>query len=272
MINRRPKLIATDLDGTIVPHDRPISDRTIDALSKANDLGIKIFFVTGRPPRWMVDIRETFNFGEAICCNGGMYYDLRNDEVLEEWLIQPKEMSETVARLRKAMPTVSFAIESTTHYHREKSYIPRWDVGMDSEGVNNIDDVIHKPSLKLLARLSNREMTSDEMLEIALNEVDDFVNVTHSAAQEDSLLEISAKGVSKGETLAKIAARYQLSADDSVTFGDNPNDFSMLTWASRSFAMSDGHCDGAKFAKALAPSSYDDGVAQIIEELLQLPE
>ena len=46
----------------------------------------------------------------------------------------------------------------------------------------------------------------------------------------------------------------------------------MLMWASRSYAMSDGHADGAKFAKAIAPSSHEDGVARVIEELLQLPE
>ena len=51
---KRPKLIATDLDGTIVPHMGPISDRTIAAFVKAHELGIEIFYITGRPPRWMV--------------------------------------------------------------------------------------------------------------------------------------------------------------------------------------------------------------------------
>ena len=70
MSERRPKLIATDLDGTIVPHNEGISHRTIAAFTKARDLGIEIFFVTGRPPRWMGDVREAFDFGTAICCNG----------------------------------------------------------------------------------------------------------------------------------------------------------------------------------------------------------
>ena len=68
-MSKRPKLIATDLDGTIVQHDGTISARTIAAFSKAHDLGVHIFFVTGRPPRWMNEIRDTFNFGEAICGN-----------------------------------------------------------------------------------------------------------------------------------------------------------------------------------------------------------
>ena len=88
----RPKLIATDLDGTICPHAAPISKRTIAALTSAHELGIKIFFVTGRPPRWMSQIKEAFNFGQAICSNGGQLWDLQAEKVLEEWRITPADL------------------------------------------------------------------------------------------------------------------------------------------------------------------------------------
>jgi Cof subfamily protein (haloacid dehalogenase superfamily) len=270
VINRRPKLIATDLDGTIVPHNTPISKRTIDAFLKAHEMGVEVFFVTGRPPRWMGEIKDAFGMGSAICCNGGMLYDLVNEKVLEEWLMQPDALRETVDKLRIAIPNISFAVESTSFFHREKAYIPRWDVGMDDVGVESIDEVIDKPALKLLARLSQQELTSDQMLEIALKEVSEIATVTHSDPQ-NSLLEISAFGVSKGETLARIAERMGITADECVSFGDNPNDFSMLQWCGRSYAMADGHVDGPKYAKDVAIAHGDDGVAIIIEQLLQLP-
>jgi Cof subfamily protein (haloacid dehalogenase superfamily) len=270
VINRRPKLIATDLDGTIVPHNTPISQRTIDAFLKAHEMGVEVFFVTGRPPRWMGEIKDAFGIGTAICCNGGMLYDLVNEKVLEEWLLQPDALKATVDRLRIAIPNISFAVESTTFFHRERAYIPRWDVGMDDVGVDSIDEVIDKPALKLLARLSQQELNSDQMLEIALKEVSDIVTVTHSDPH-NSLLEISAFGVSKGETLARMAERIGITADECVSFGDNPNDFSMLQWCGRSYAMADGHIDGPKHAKDVAIAHGDDGVAIIIEQLLQLP-
>ena len=83
-IATRPKLIATDLDGTIVARYGEISKRTIQAFRDAHALGIEIFFVTGRPPRWMPEIREAFGFGRAICGNGALLYDLLEDKVLEE--------------------------------------------------------------------------------------------------------------------------------------------------------------------------------------------
>ena len=109
------------------------------------------------------------------------------------------------------------------------------------------------------------------MLEIALSELDELVTVTHSNPH-DSLLEISAFGVSKGSTLAIMAGRLGIDAKDCVSFGDNPNDFSMLQWCGRSYAMEDGHSEAKKYAKSIAPSHLDDGVAQILEKLLQLPE
>ena len=270
LIEVRPKLIATDLDGTIVHHDGSISQRTIDVFKRAHSMGIEIFFVTGRPPRWMPEIRDAFGLGKAICGNGAMLYDLLGDKVLEEWLIEVPAQLETVTRLRRAIPQISFAVESHNYFHREKKYIPRWDVGLDNIGVPNIEEVIKSPALKLLARCSQQELSSDEMLEIALRELDGLVTVTHSNPH-DSLLEISALDVSKGATLAKMAGRLGLTADDCVAFGDNPNDFSMLAWSARSYAMASGHPDGVRFAKSVAGPCEEDGVAIAIEALLDLP-
>jgi HAD superfamily hydrolase (TIGR01484 family) len=234
-------------------------------------MGVESFFVTGRPPRWMPEIKEAFGIGGAICGNGAMLYDLHNDKVLEEWLIPVDAQLEAVKRLRKAIPEISFAVESHNYFHREKIYIPRWDVGLDNVGVEKIEEVITSPALKVLARCSQQEHTSDEMLAIAKVELDGLTTVTHSNPN-DSLLEISALGVSKGMTLAKIAARLGIDASDCVSFGDNPNDFSMLEWCGRSFAMIDGHPEGPKHAKGIAGPCEEDGVAIIIEQLLLLPE
>ena len=268
---KRPKLIGTDLDGTIVAHYGFISERTKIAFTAAHEAGIHIYFVTGRPIRWMVEIKENFNFGIGICGNGAMLYDFINQKVLEEWLFSVKDQLETVKRLREVIPPVTFALEIDGDFHREKHYTPRWDVGFDYEGVDKIEEAITKPALKLLARCINGEYTSDEMLILASKALDGIATVTHSNST-DSLLEISADGVSKGATLSKIAARHGLTGDDCVTFGDNPNDFSMLSWASRSWAMEDGHPDLMKYAKFQTDAHQEDGVAKVIERLLELPE
>ena len=268
---KRPKLIGTDLDGTIVAHYGFISERTKIAFTAANVAGIHIYFVTGRPIRWMTEIKENFNFGLGICGNGAMLYDFLNEKILEEWLFSVEAQLETVKRLRAVIPPVTFAVEVNQQFAREKKYVPRWDIGADNVGVDEIEEVITAPALKILARCQNGEFSSDEMLVLASKELAGIATVTHSNST-DSLLEISADGVSKGATLAKMAARHGLTADDCVTFGDNPNDFSMLTWASRSWAMADGHPDLMKHAKYQTDAHQEDGVAKVIERLLELPQ
>ena len=268
---KRPKLIATDLDGTIVAHYGFISDRTKIAFAAAHAAGIHIYFITGRPIRWMKEIKENFNFGLGVCGNGALLYDFINEKVLEEWSFSVEAQLETVKRLRQVIPPVSFATEIGEHFLREKKYVPRWDIGEDNIGVDLIEEVITAPALKMLARCSDGEFSSDEMLALASKALEGIATVTHSNST-DSLLEISAVGVSKGATLSKVAGRLGLTADDCVTFGDNPNDFSMLSWASRSWAMADGHPDLMKYAKFQTDPHQEDGVAKVIEQLLELPE
>jgi Cof subfamily protein (haloacid dehalogenase superfamily) len=268
---KRPKLIATDLDGTIVAHYGFISDRTKIAFAAANAAGIHIYFITGRPIRWMKEIKDNFNFGLGVCGNGALLYDFINEKVLEEWSFSIEAQLETVKRLRQVIPPVSFATEIGEDFLREKKYVPRWDIGEDNVGVDLIEEVITAPALKMLARCSDGEFSSDEMLALASKALEGIATVTHSNST-DSLLEISAVGVSKGATLSRVAGRLGLTADDCVTFGDNPNDFSMLSWASRSWAMADGHPDLMKYAKFQTDPHQEDGVAKVIEQLLQLPE
>ena len=268
---KRPKLIATDLDGTIVAHYGFISDRTKIAFAAAHAAGIHIYFITGRPIRWMKEIKDNFNFGLGVCGNGALLYDFINEKVLEEWSFSVEAQLETVKRLRQVIPPVSFATEIGEDFLREKKYVPRWDIGEDNVGVDLIEEVITAPALKMLARCSDGEFSSDEMLALASKALEGIATVTHSNST-DSLLEISAVGVSKGATLSRVAGRLGLTADDCVTFGDNPNDFSMLSWASRSWAMADGHPDLMKYAKFQTDPHQEDGVAKVIEQFLQLPE
>ena len=80
------RLIATDLDGTIVRSDGEISERTVRTLQAAEAAGLLVVFVTGRPPRWMKPVSDaTGHTGLAICANGAVVYDLHTEQVVEEF-------------------------------------------------------------------------------------------------------------------------------------------------------------------------------------------
>src|SRR5688500_10595667 len=78
------RLIASDIDGTLLRSDGTMSDRTVRALAAAEEAGVLVVLCTGRPPRWMKPIAEaTGHHGIAVCANGALVYDLHTEEVVE---------------------------------------------------------------------------------------------------------------------------------------------------------------------------------------------
>jgi Cof subfamily protein (haloacid dehalogenase superfamily) len=264
--NRRPRLVATDLDGTIVPPDGDISDRTVAALQAVEELGVPVVFVTGRPARWMAEVAaRTGHTGLAICANGAVLYDLHTEQVVEHDPIPVAVGLEVARRLRDAVPGSAFAVETLAGFSHEPGYVPHWDSGNEL-AVAALETIYDGPALKLLAR--HEEMDPDEFLAAARDVVGDLVELTHSSTT--ALLEISATGVSKASGLARFAARHGVDAADVVAFGDMPNDLPMLAWAGRPYAVSSGHPEvlAAVPGRVLPPEQ--DGVARELELLFDL--
>jgi Cof subfamily protein (haloacid dehalogenase superfamily) len=265
MSQSTPKLVATDLDGTIVRSDGSVSARTVAALSRVERAGATLVLVTGRPPRWMGGIAKAVaHQGLAICANGALVYDLHTESVIEENLIPVAALREAVSRLRAALPDLGFAVDSPDDIMYESSYDRvGWDrratIGQLADG----DALLVRPCAKLLARHPSAD--ADELLKHAVRTVGDIVTPTHSNGTR--LLEISALGVSKATTLARLCKRRGVAAADVVAFGDMPNDLPMLAWAGRSYAVANAHPDVLAAVARRAPSNDDDGVAQVLEEL-----
>src|SRR5690349_21766760 len=85
----RPRLIVSDMDGTLLHWDETVSAATVAELQRWRADGVPFVLATGRPPRWMRDIREVIGWGTAVCCNGAVLLDLETFEFLGEELLQP---------------------------------------------------------------------------------------------------------------------------------------------------------------------------------------
>jgi Cof subfamily protein (haloacid dehalogenase superfamily) len=264
---RRPRFVATDLDGTIIPWEGVISDRTVRALQGVEALGVPVVFVTGRPPRWMTEIAErTGHTGLAICANGALVYDQRSEKVVDHFPLSVEVGLDVARRLRAALPDIRFAVETLEGFSHEPTYQPRWDVGQ-ATAVAGIDDIYGDAGVvKLLAR--HEELDADALLDAAREVVGDLAELTHSS--ESGLLEISATGVSKATTLARLCEQQGIDAADVVAFGDMPNDLPMLAWAGTSYAVEGAHPDVLAAVSRRAPAAEDDGVAQVLEDLFEL--
>lgn len=262
----RPRLVATDLDGTIVPWDGEISDRTVRVLRAVEAAGVPVVFVTGRPPRWMGEIAErTGHTGLAVCANGALVYDLRSEQVVEHFPLSAEVGLDVARRLRDALPDIGFAVETLDGFAHESSYVPRWS-GNQPARVAELEEIYDGPAVKLLAR--HETLDADALLAQARDVVGDLVELTHSSTS--GLLEISATGVSKATTLARLCAERGVTAAEVVAFGDMPNDLPMLAWAGLAYAVEGAHPDVLAAVDRRAPAAGDDGVARVLEELFAL--
>lgn len=261
-----PRLVATDLDGTLVRTDQTISDRARAALGRVEAAGAMLVLVTGRPPRWMAPVVEaTGHRGLAVCANGALVYDLHTERVVRSHLLDAAVAAEVVAVLRREVPGIAFAVEQVPvdgragGFGREQDYRARWDVGQVA--VAPVEELMAGGAVKLLARHS--QLGSDELLTVAQASLGGLAEATHSST--DGLLEISAAGISKASGLAFLAADCGLGAADAVAFGDMPNDLPMLAWAGYAVAVDNAHPDVRAAADEITASNDDDGVTQVLE-------
>ncbi|MEZ3181155.1 HAD family hydrolase [Streptomyces pimonensis] len=270
----RPRLIATDLDGTLLRDDKSVSPRTVAALAAAEEAGIEVFFVTGRPARWMDVVSDhVHGHGLAICGNGAAVVDLHGGPGAHRFVKVrelPRENAlDAVRLLREAAPGTVYAVEQTFGFNQEPAYpklhmeVP--DTLAPAEDLLAPDSpTAGEPVLKILAH--HPELDPDAFLTLARLAVGDRANVTRSSPS--SLLEISGPEVSKASTLALCCAERGVSHEEVVAFGDMPNDVEMLTWAGRSYAMGNAHPDVIAAASGRTVANNDDGVAVVIERLL----
>ncbi|HZG05433.1 MAG TPA: Cof-type HAD-IIB family hydrolase [Streptomyces sp.] len=270
----RPRLIATDLDGTLLRDDKSVSDRTVAALAAAEEAGIEVFFVTGRPARWMGVVSDhVHGHGLAICANGAAVVDLhRGRRVVSVRELPTATALAVVKELRTATPEVNFAVERTGGIHYEPLYPqfhldPGAMVAPVEELLSEDSEYADEPVLKLLAH--HAELAPDAFLELARTVAGHHAEFTRSSPS--ALLEISGPGVSKASTLALCCERRGIAPGEVVAFGDMPNDLEMLTWAGTSYAMANAHPDVLAATTHRTASNEEDGVAAVIERLLGLP-
>ncbi|MBE7189096.1 HAD family hydrolase [Jatrophihabitans endophyticus] len=273
-MTRGIRLVATDLDGTLLRGDGTVSDRTRAAIKAATAAGLVVAFVTGRPPRWLDDvIEQTDHVGLAVGANGAVLYDMSDQRLLSVHTLDPALMIELGDELRAAFPDVGFAVEYGDGFAAEAGYTHDWDINprLDRHGnpipaprIAPLADIATAPALKLLAK--DRSADPDDFLASATRVIGTRASITHSSSY--GLLEIARRGVTKASGLAELAGIFGIAQHEVAAIGDMPNDVPMLEWAGESYAVANGHPATKAVADAVVASNEDDAVAELIEGLL----
>ena len=258
-----PRLVATDLDNTLLDGAGAVSSRTRAALSAVEAAGIDVVFVTARPPRWIAPLASAVGrHGWVVCANGALVLGTAGEEVLLSRLWAADAVLDLAGRLRAELPELRFGVESMAGLGVEPSFVPD-EPYPEPPRVSPLAELLDPAPLKLLAR--DAVHTSDELLAIAAPLCAGLGEPSHSGAA--GLLEVTAAGVSKASALAWVAEQRGVDAADVWAFGDSPNDLPMLSWAGRSYAVANAHPTVLAEATHTCAPNTDDGVAQVLESL-----
>jgi Cof subfamily protein (haloacid dehalogenase superfamily) len=274
----RPKLVATDLDGTLLNSAGEVSPRTRAALTACWDAGIPVVGVTGRGPRLLDSVRAALDGrGIAVLAQGGFVVDLERDEVLRTVGLPRDQAAAVIEAIEAVTGELIVAVEDAAeqaHHRNGTEGLLRVQHGFDwpypepAHLLPRHEVLPQGPVLK--AFLRSATLGQDELLSRARSVVDPAdAEVTHAGL---GFIEVLPPGITKATGLAIALERYGVGFGDVLVFGDMPNDLPMIDAVTqaggRSVAVANAHPE-VRAAAAHRTGGHDaDGVARYLEKVL----
>lgn len=258
------RLVATDLDGTLLRSDDSVSARTRDALAAVAAAGAAHIVVTGRSVPWTRDILDDLGYdGLAVCGQGAQIYDAGARRLLTSLTLDRQLASLALAKIEAETGPLRLAV-SRDGLDGEVLVGPGYRTGsLPYVPLKDVADLWAAPVNKIYVQ--HPTLSDDELAEAARQAVGGLVTVVVSG---EGIVELLPLGLSKARGLSVAARRLGVKAADTIAFGDMPNDIPMFTWAARGVAMANAHPELKSVSDEITASNEDDGIALVLERLL----
>lgn len=270
----RPRLVATDLDGTLLRSTGEVSPRARAAMAACWDAGIPFVGATGRGPRLLDSVRAVLDDrGVAVLAQGGYVVDLERDEVLRTVGLPRAQAAAVIERIEAVAGPLLIAVEDAAEQAAARRPLRvqhgfNWPYPEPSQLLPRGRVLPPGPVLKVFLRSAS--LGQDELLARARGAVDPAeAELTHAGL---GFIEVLAPGITKATGLAVAIERYGVEWADVLAFGDMPNDVPMLTAVrqsgGRAVAVANAHPAARAAADGLTSGNDADGVARYLEAVL----
>jgi Cof subfamily protein (haloacid dehalogenase superfamily) len=265
-----PKLIATDLDGTLVRSDESVSAYTHDVLARVKAAGIPIVGATGRGPRLTELVRADIPAADYLVMGGGgRVVDVSDPSaplVLRDERLDGALLADLLATLEREVGRLSVLVEAGDG--------PRAPLLGDVHPAWRYPEVVEARvrTEALAGRVIkgfayHDSFDADQLLAVAHRLVDPAIATVTQAGL--GYIEICPPGVDKASGLAVVAQAIGVDPDDVLVFGDMPNDLPMFRWAGFGrVAVANAHADVLAAADEVTLSNDADGVAAYLDAML----
>ncbi len=265
-----PKMVATDLDGTLVRSDETVSGYTHEVLARVRAAGIRIVGATGRGPRLTELVRRDIPAADVlVMAGGGRVVDLTDPGypvVLRDERLPGAVLAKLLAALEAEVGPLSVLVEAAEEHQAALwgDPDPAWRYPALVEARVRAE-CLTGPVIKGFARHNGHD--ADALLAVARRVVPPTMATVTQAGL--GYIEICPAGVDKASGLARAALALGVDPAEVLVFGDMPNDVPMFRWAGFGrVAVANAHPEVVALADDVTLSNDDDGVAAYLERLL----
>ncbi|MGH8866926.1 MAG: HAD family hydrolase [Actinomycetes bacterium] len=254
-----PRLVALDLDGTVVGAEEQVSVPLLDAVGAVLAAGVHVVLATGRSLHATRDVAFALGVqsGWAVCSNGAVTATLPPDEKVVD--VVTFDARPAVALLGEHVPTARYAVEVLGSGYRVTAPFPDGELGGDII-VESLAELLAEPVSRVVVR--SPEHTSQEFYEIV--EQAGLHGVSY-AVGHTAWLDLAPSGVTKASGLAGVARRLGVAQEDTLAIGDGRNDVEMLAWAAHGVAMGQAVDEVRWAADEVTAPFEEDGAALVLQ-------
>ena len=270
------KIVAADLDGTLLRNDKSISPFAREELERINELGVIFLPSTGRTHVEIPQpIRELPFLNYGLCVNGGAIYDYKEEKYIFQNTIPIKTAIEVYSFLKDYPVCPSCVINGRRLVQGdENGEISDFIKGVMAKGilfnctgVYDMESQIRKLNCdiqKMLIYTMDPKYREEVMG--ALKKSFPQLQISSSGP---SYIEVNANGIDKGVALKRFCELKGVDTKDTMVFGDAENDISMLKAGGLSIVMENGTKETKAVADVICPSNEEDGVAITLKKYIR---
>ncbi len=249
----RPRLLALDIDGTLVDYRERASQAVISAVAAARAAGAEVVLSTGRSVSGIGRIIKVMElpFGHCVASNGAVTFTYPPIQVTSAVTFSAEL---AVRAVLDAVPDALVAVEVVGRGYRANRHFPEGEITGEM-WIEPMDDLIKDPVTRVIIR--DPQSSAEDFIALAerigLHGTSYFVGFT-------AWLDLAPEGVSKASALAEVAAGLGIEASDVLAIGDGRNDVEMLAWAGRGVAMGQAPPEVKAVADDVTGTLEHDGV------------
>jgi len=259
------KLIALDLDGTLLGRTGDVSERNVAAVRAVAAAGHHVVIATGRPLHLVADLAD--QLGDAVSyivgTNGSMIGTFPDAALVRLMGFDFALAREAIVSVRAALPGTGFALATDAGLAHEPGFAERMPAVVDADPIDDVLTLGGVEAYKLFA--FHDDVSVAELLAEVPAHLPTGLSANHMGADA---IDIGLDTIDKCSGLRWVCDELGVEAADVIAFGDEWNDLTMLEWAGRGVAMANADARVRAAADEVAPANTADGVAVVLERLL----